>query len=465
MHSAADQSALLDPLPIEPLAGPFDATITPPGSKSLTNRALLLAALASGTSTLHHPLIDADDAQQMIRALTQLGAAITQPVPGVLVVQGVAGRWRPTETSPALHLNNAGTATRFLAAAALLSPVPITIDGNDRMRSRPIGELTDALAHLGARIEHLGTPGCPPILITPPPPDAAAVDRVRFAATRSSQFISALLLVAPWLPRGLTIELTAPPTSASYIRMTLDLLDRVGASVRTSADLRVLRVGSPPGSSGLGAFELTIEPDLSGATYFWAAAAMRPGATCRVSGLSERPLQGDVGFVELLGRMGADFDWFADESSATHTLACRGTDHLMPILADLADMPDAAVTLAVVAAFASGVSVLRGVRTLRDKECDRIAALTAELAKVGVLVESDIAGDPNTMTITPPPGGIDCSPAAPPVVFETYRDHRMAMALALVGLRRPAVSIADPACVGKTYPGFWADLASLTAST
>lgn len=475
MPDDSAHSVLADPLPIEPLTQPFDVAIRPPGSKSLTNRALLLAALADGTSTLRHPLVDADDAQRMIQALGHLGAEITMTSPGELTVHGVSGRWTPSGSSVGLNLNNAGTATRFLTAAALLSPVPVTIDGNARMRQRPIGELTEAIAQLGGRVEYLGEHGCPPLRVHPIGQGDLG-DCIHFGPTRSSQFISAMLLIAPWLPRGLTISLEGNPTSASYIRMTLDLLERVGASVRTSADLRVLRVGPAadmPGGTGLGAFSLEIEPDLSGATYFWAAAAMAPGSRARITGLQSRPMQGDGDFVELLARMGATIErpvlehaenLRGDESiqdPQLGSIACRGTRRLDPILADMADMPDAAVTLAVVASFASGVSVLRGVRTLRDKECDRISALQRELAKVGVRIDTDAAGDPDAMTITPPPGGIDRSPDAPPVVFETYHDHRMAMALALVGLGRPGVRIADPRCVDKTYPGYWADLATL----
>lgn len=452
---------LPDPLPVRPLgviALPRECVLMPPGSKSLTNRALLLAALAEGTSTLHGALRGADDTERMLAALASLGVGIAAERDGSLRITGVAGRFDPP--ADALNLNNAGTATRFLAAAALLADGPVVIDGNERMRQRPIGELIEALRHMGADVEELGSPGCPPLRITAPESLESLEHEVGFGRTQSSQFLSALLLIGPWLPFGLTMRLTAAPTSPTYLEMTLGLLEDLGALVRRSVDNRVLRVASEDGR-GLTAFDLDIEPDASGATYFWAAAALFPRVRVAIAGLDETSLQGDARFPELLARMGAGV-----ESVPTTPPAIRvtGGDSIRPILADMEGMPDAAVTLAVVCAFASGPSVIRGVRTLRVKETDRIAALQTELAKVGVVLDADVNDDPDTMTITPPAGGIDCSPQAPRVEFDTYRDHRMAMALALVGLRRPNVFIRDPGCVDKTYPDYWADLARFRAA-
>jgi 3-phosphoshikimate 1-carboxyvinyltransferase len=444
---------LPDPLPIPTCrrgagAAPPSATIRPPGSKSLTNRLLLLAALAEGVSTLHHPLLEADDAERMLAAIDRLGAVVER-AGSTLRVRGVGGRWSIPEGGVSLDLNNAGTATRFLAAAALCAPAPVTIDGNERMRQRPIGELGELLAQLGAKVEYPGAPGCPPVRITPPAGGAVA-ESITIATTRSSQFISALLLTAPFLPRGLTVRLEGVVTSASYVRMTVGLLERLGATVRTSEGLRVIRV-----LPGLPAFEADVEPDASGATYFWAAGALLEGSAVGVMGLGVDALQGDSGFPALLARMGAAV------TATEGVVTVRGPARLSPVFADMSDMPDATMTLAVCAAFAGGTSILRGVRTLRDKECDRIAALESELGKIGVSVRSDVNGDPDVITITPPEGGVDCSAGAPPVEFETFDDHRMAMSLALVGLRRPGVLIRDPGCVAKTYPGFFTDLASL----
>jgi len=409
---------------------------------------LLLAALASGRSTLRHPLLEADDAERMLQAIGELGATVERDA-GEVTITGVSGEWKTPERGLTVNLNNAGTATRFLAASALCSPGPLTVDGNDRMRQRPIGELADLLELLGAGVEFLGEPGCPPVRIRRPS-GGLSRDAVEISTTRSSQYISALLLVAPFLPGGLTIRLLGPITSASYIHMTVGLLESLGVTVRTSEGLRILRV--MPGCSS---FDVDVEPDASGATYFWAAGALLAGASVGVSGLGGDALQGDSGFPELLSRMGASVVF------REGVAIVRGPEILRPILADMSDMPDAAMTAAVCAAFADGTTILRGVRTLRDKECDRIGALQSELGKIGVLVESDVRGDADVLTVTPPEGGVDCGEDAPRVEIETFDDHRMAMSLALIGLRRPNVFVRDPGCVAKTYPGYFGDLATL----
>lgn len=478
--SKSEASSLLAPLLADPSRRPhgplliptFDQVrprgleaveVAPPGSKSLTNRAILLAALAEGVSTLRRPLVDAADAEVMLEAVERLGARVVRE-PTLLRIEGVAGRWRPGRVdgdgSVHLHLRNAGTAVRFLAGAALCSPVPVTIDGDPRMHERPIGELAAWLERLGCVVTFLGRRSeCPPLRIMPPaslPVDAS----LAVGESPSSQFISALLLAAPFLPGGITLRLERPPVSESYIRMTAGLLGRVGVEVKASHDGRILRVpaaaGDPP---RIASFDLDIEPDASGAVPFWAAAAMagRPEVACRVEGLGVDSLQGDVHVVQALGRMGAAVDM--RPSPAGGRIEVRAAPGLRPILVDCSDMPDAAMALASTACFAEGTSILRGLGTLRVKECDRIAAMQSELAKIGVRVEADVAGDANAVTITPPVGGVDCSSGAAPVRFDTFEDHRMAMAFALIGLRRPNTWIDDPGCVAKTYPGFWRDLA------
>ncbi len=464
--------ALPDPLPMVPIPNSgtrdaFDVTVQPPGSKSLTNRVLLLAALTEGRSTIRGALTNADDAKRMIAAVQRLGAGVDQLQPDVLGVQGVGGRWKPVEADARdveLHLGNAGTATRFLAAASCFAPKPVVIDGTPRMRERPLGELTEVLPQLGITVEHLGQVGYPPVRLHPTlsgPPEEAFV---QLGKTASSQFITALLLCGPWLPGGLTVELSDTITSRSYIEMTVGLLDRLGASVRLAEDLRVIRVGpaehrADRGHIGLDPFDYVVEPDASGATYFWAAAGLVTGGRCRVQGVGRDSLQGDADFPDVLARMGITLLEHTDDDG---TLETRGPRSLSGVLADMADMPDAVMTLAVLCAFASTPSIIRGVRTLRVKETDRIAALQKELGKLGVQVEA--SGDSDTITITPPADGIDCSPGVAPVEFETYDDHRMAMALSLVGLRRPNTFIWDPQCVAKTYPGYWRDLARLYES-
>jgi 3-phosphoshikimate 1-carboxyvinyltransferase len=449
--------------------------VRPPGSKSLTNRALLLAALARGTSTLTGALVEAQDAQVMIRALEQLGAGIEilpevgpsqQPTASAtLRVHGVGGRWKLAPgQSTTLDLANAGTATRFLTAAAALQPAPSTpdvaptsvvIDGNTRMRERPIGELVQALQSLGLRVSHTLREGFPPVRVLAPESSTTKSPtgaEVSFGQTTSSQFISALLLIAPLLEHGLTVHFTQVPTSPAYVRMTLALLARLGhTATGPGADSLVGHMHLAP--KPVEAFELAIEPDASGATYFIAAEALLAGSSVIIEGLdASSSLQGDAHFAQAAAAL------------------AKGPADL-----DMSDMPDAAMTAAVMACFASGPSTLRGLRTLRVKETDRIDALVTELAKVSVRVEpfahTGPDGRPDEGVVVTPPArsddsvGIDCTASARPVEFETYDDHRMAMSLALIGLRRPGVTINDPACVRKTYPTFWQDLARLYQRT
>ncbi len=451
-------AALPEQLPLpawhrEPGKAPLDLTVRPPGSKSITNRALLLAALCEGTSTLRHALIDADDAQRMLEAIAQLGAIVDQSDPTKLKITGTTGTWKidpSNATNSIINLNNAGTATRFLTASALLANAPLTITGNARMQQRPIGQLADLLEQLGATIEYLKADGCPPVRITPP--TQLATNQITIGPTESSQFITALMLVAVFLDDALTISMPDGTTSASYVRMTIDLLDHLGVRIQHAENLSVIKI-----KPGLAAFDLNIEPDASGATYWWAAGALLPKATIRVEGfnLDSQSTQGDAQFPTLLEQMGCTL------VTANNTLACKGQTKLTPIICDMRDMPDAVMSLAAIACFAPGTTIIRGVKTLRVKECDRIAALQAQLGKLGVFVEDNINGDEDALSITPPDSGVDCSPSCEPILFDTYDDHRMAMALSLIALRRPNITINNPRCVEKTYPTYWEQFARL----
>jgi 3-phosphoshikimate 1-carboxyvinyltransferase len=457
----------------------FDIEMRTPGSKSLANRALLLAALAEGESVLRSMPMDADDPRIMQRAVEALGAKVERLGDGVVRVFGVGGKWRVPETGVTIDVGNAGTVARFIAASALLASGPVTIDGSPRMRERPMGQLLEMVASLGAKVEFLGRQGCVPVRITPPKDGVKLPPIIDLWTTQSSQFVSALLQIAPWLKVPMTVRLHGAITSGSYVAMTLGLLGKLGATVQYSDNMRVMRIASPKAGEarassvfpGIRGSEYDVEPDASGATYFWGAAAMVPGSMCRVVGIGEDSLQGDSLFPGLLERMGAKVvrrtpmrgGSQPDSDGVTRFIECHGPATLKPVLADMSDMPDAVMTLAVVASLANGASILRGVRTLRVKESDRIAALTRELAKVGVKIDNPVSGDDDVLTINPPPGGIATHQGVEPVTFETYDDHRMAMSLALIGLRRPGVTIRNPACVGKTYPDFWKHLAALYA--
>lgn len=451
---------LPDPLPIPVAQRPFDVTIRPPGSKSLTNRALLLAALAEGESVLHGALTAAEDARVMIAALEKLGAMMT--VDGSEVrVMGVGGRWRVPAEGVTLSLENAGTATRFLTAAAILTAPgsgPITIDGNARMRERPIGELVEMLRELGVNVEYAGRKGFPPVRVHGI--EGGMQTELSIGATASSQFVSALLMAGAFLKGGMTIRLTAELTSVSYVEMTVGLMRELGVRAEWCSGLNGIRVHP----TRLYRFDYEVEPDASGATYFWAAAALVPGSSCMVPGLGEASLQGDTRFADALERTGAIVD-----RGEQGTRVRAGMASPAPIVTDLSRMPDAAMTLAAFSCVSPGRNLIGGLRTLRVKESDRLAALVTELSKVGMSATVEAwsaytptsSSDDEALSLVTPEGGIDCSQGVPRVEFDTYKDHRMAMALALIGLRRPNVFIRDPACVAKTYPTFWRDFAKL----
>ncbi len=359
-----------------------------------------------------------------------------------------------------LHLGNAGTATRFLTAAACFAGAPVTIDGDARMRLRPIGELVDQLRNLGAKIQYLGGSGCPPLRVEPTGVPLRGGE-LTVPTTLSSQFISALLMVGPLCDRGLTLTLTGPVTSASYIAMTVSLMRRYAVEARVEEEGRRFEIAR----GGYGACDYLVEPDASSATYFLAAAAITPGASCTIEGLGKGSAQGDVGFADALARMGAGLVFGGDFITVTgRAEPLRGID------IDMSLMPDAALTLAAVACCAEGTTVLRGLRTLRVKETDRLAALQTELGKLGARATIEEEDGDESLRIDPAgasevlfqrgPGA--ASPR--PVVIDTYDDHRLAMSFAVLGLRRPGIRIADPACVNKTYPEFWSHLESLRAA-
>ncbi|MEX1017341.1 MAG: 3-phosphoshikimate 1-carboxyvinyltransferase [Phycisphaeraceae bacterium] len=423
-----------DPLAIEPIA-PFNAALRLPGSKSLTNRALLLAALANGTSELTGVLFS-DDTRRMLDALGRLGFTLDIDEAGKRVtVHGAAGRL-PRDRAE-LDLGNAGTAIRSLTAACCLGPGPYRLDGIARMRQRPIGELVDPLRQLGADVQYLGDDGYPPLQVGAP--HGLPGGEVTMAPTLSSQFISALLMVAPCCRDGLTLRFDGPVTSRPYVEMTLRLMQRFGAKV--NVDDAFTRVRVEPGGYTARAYD--IEPDASNASYFLAAAAVVPGSRCVIESLGRASLQGDVHFADVLGRMGAAVR--LQDDAITITSPANGKS-LQGVDVDLNRMPDTAQTLATVALFADGPTTIRNVGNLRVKETDRLAALDNELTKLGATVR--IVGD--DITITPPAHG-----RIQPAAIDTYDDHRMAMAFAVVGLRAPGVVINDPACVNKTFPDFF----------
>jgi 3-phosphoshikimate 1-carboxyvinyltransferase len=429
---------------LEPIRRPFTARITPPGSKSLTNRALVLAALATGVCDVSNILF-ADDTAVMLDGLARLGFRLEIDHDACRV--RVHGRGGAIDAAAAeLFCANSGTTIRFLAAVCALGHGRYTLDGIPRMRQRPIGTLTALLNALGARITHASAEGFPPVTV-----DAAGLrgGTMRYGSEVSSQYLSAILMIAPYAATGVQVELAPDQTSWPYVAMTLQLMARFGVTPALSRDAngQPSRIVVTPGTYAPTTY--AVEPDASNASYFLAAAAVSPGATVTIAGLGSESLQGDVGFANLLRRMGAEVTVETDRITVTGTRRLAGID------ANLADMPDMAQTLAVVGAFASGPTTIRGLHTLRVKETDRVAALSQELKKLGV----GVAVDGDAVTITPPAEG-----RLERASIDTYDDHRMAMSFAVAGTRAAGITIRAAECVAKTYPRFFQDLNTVTTS-
>jgi 3-phosphoshikimate 1-carboxyvinyltransferase len=414
----------------------FCATITPPGSKSLTNRALVMAAMARGRCTLRNVLF-ADDTEVMLDCLGRLGfAPEADRAAHTVVVEGRGGRI--PSAGAELFCGNSGTTIRFVAALCSLGRGSFVLDGIPRMRQRPIGGLVEILKNLGVRIAYRGQPGFPPIEVLA---DELPGGFLRYGSEQSSQFLSAVLMAAPYARNEVRVELVGQQTSWPYVAMTMQLMDEFGHTPELVRDPH----GNPKAiiapKGDYAAVDYAIEPDASNATYFLAAAAVHPGAKVTVEGLGKRSLQGDVGFADVLHRMGADLIFGKDFITVT------GTDVLNGIEVDLLDMPDTAQTLAVVALFARGETVIRGLHTLKLKETDRLTALATELRKLRAEVE---AGE-DYLAITPPD-------RVTPAAIATYDDHRMAMSFAVAGTKVAGVVIKDAECVNKTYPRYFEDL-------
>jgi 3-phosphoshikimate 1-carboxyvinyltransferase len=431
---------------IDPVGTPFDATLTPPGSKSLTNRALVLAALADGTCELSNVLF-ADDTHVMLESLMRLGfrAAIEEDA-GTVRVLGRGGRIDTDQAE--LFCGNSGTTIRFLTALCALGHGRYALDGVARMRQRPIGALTGLLKTLGARVSHPGAEGFPPVRV-----DAAGLSggTVHYGSEASSQYLSAILMIAPYARDEVRIDLAPNQTSWPYVAMTIQLMEHFGvapALIRDGETGPPMQIIVPRGTYRPTSY--AVEPDASGASYFLAAAAINPGSRITLEGLGTSSLQGDVGFADVLRRMGAGV------SLRNTSIAIEGPAALVGIDVDLSDMPDTAPTLAVVCAFATGPSTIRGLHTLRVKETDRIAALSNELKKLGAGVDVDA----DAITITPPERH-----RLQPAAIDTYDDHRMAMSFAVAGTRARGITIRDVECASKTYPRFFDDLNAVTHSS
>ena len=429
-----------DRLTVGPIAC-FRGTLILPGSKSLSNRILLLSALAQGETEVLR-VLESEDTDVMLEALRALGVGI-RGRPGGEGAMWIGGVGRPLGTRGSaapveLFLGNAGTAMRPLAAVLTAGEGVFVLRGVPRMHERPLGDLLSGLRQLGARVMCLGAEGYPPVRIDA---DGLRGGVARISGATSSQFVSALLMAAPLARAPVAIEIVDALVSAPYVAMTLALMARYGVRVAEPAPLRY-EVGAPQPYRSPG--RVLVEGDASSASYFLAGAAIT-GGKVRVEGCGSESLQGDARFADVLRRMGARARF---EPAA---IEVEGAAPLEGIDADLTAMPDAAMTLAVAALFARGPTTLRGIGTWRVKETDRLTAVSAELRKLGARTE---VGD--DALVVHPPARIR------PASIETYGDHRMAMAFSLAACGGEPVVIENPACVAKTFPEYFAELARLT---
>ncbi|ORM74976.1 3-phosphoshikimate 1-carboxyvinyltransferase [Pantoea wallisii] len=423
-----------DSLTLQPIAR-VDGTVNLPGSKSVSNRALLLAALAKGTTRLTN-LLDSDDVKHMLNALKALGVSYTLSADRtVCEVTGNAGPLQATQPLE-LFLGNAGTAMRPLAAALCLGEQSVVLTGEPRMKERPIGHLVDALRQGGASIDYLEQTDYPPLRLK----GGFTGGNVSVDGSVSSQFLTALLMTAPLAQQDTTISIKGDLVSKPYIDITLHLMRRFGVEVDNQNYQRFVIKGQQqyhsPG-------DYLVEGDASSASYFLAAAAIK-GGTVRVTGIGRNSVQGDIRFADVLEKMGAVIEWGDDYIACTRG-ALNGIDM------DMNHIPDAAMTIATTALFAQGTTLMRNIYNWRVKETDRLAAMTTELRKVGAEVEE----------------GHDFIRVTPPAQLQhadigTYNDHRMAMCFSLVALSDTPVTILDPGCTAKTFPDYFQQLAKIS---
>lgn len=423
-----------DTIEITPVSGPVSGSIRPPGSKSITNRALACAALADGKSRLSGAL-HSEDTVVMTEALRSLGIDVdVDTQAATIAVDGCGGNLPSTKAD--LYVANSGTTVRFLTALVAIGHGTFRLDGTARMRERPIADLVDALQALGVDVQCEQDTNCPPVVIRAAGLTGGAV---RIRGDISSQYLSGLLMAAPYARQDTHIEIEGDLVSVPYVDMTLAVMRQFGAHVTTN-DGRTYTI---PSQQTYSAQDYTIEPDASAASYFWAAAAIT-GGTVTVEGLSRTSLQGDVAFCECLAAMGCDVQYNNDSITVTGN-PLRGID------TNMCDISDTVQTLSAVAMFAESPTTITGVDHIRHKETDRIGNLAIELRKLGAGVEELADG----LRVTPQP--------RQGASIATYNDHRMAMSLSLVGLKTPGVIIEDPGCTEKTYPHFFKDLRRLCA--
>jgi 3-phosphoshikimate 1-carboxyvinyltransferase len=424
------QGTFPEKLEITPLDRPPEASISVPGSKSVTNRALLLAALADGRSSITNPLFS-DDSYWLMDALVRLGIGLTADREGGEVrVEGLGGKIPASDVN--LFVGNAGTVARFLPPALALGPGPYTVDGAPRMRERPISDLVEGMRQLGAAVDYTGETERYPLRVRG---GGIMGGTARIPGARSSQFASGLLMAAPYAETPVTLRVDGRK-QWPYIGITVALMRSFGVDVTRAPDLFSVRPATYK------PLDYGVEPDASAASYFLAAAAIT-GGSVEIPGLGSTSTQGDLRFAEVLQQMGCDLHITPD------SIRIHGPDRLKGVDVDMNAFSDTMMTLAAIAPFASGPTTIRNVAHSRLQETDRISAVATELHRLGV---------PTQQT----PSSIRIIPQIPrPAEVQTYGDHRMAMAFAVTGLVVSGISIRDPGCVTKTFPDFFGRLGEL----
>ena len=422
-----------DELEIVPLERPVDATVQVPGSKSLTNRALLVAALADGRSTIKNPLLS-DDSYWLMDALVRLGFSVeADRAGGFATIQGQAGIIPERDVN--LYVGNAGTVARFLPPALALGEGPYRVDGVPRMRERPVRDLVEAMRGLGAEVGYGGEEGRFPLILVGGGLQGGVA---RVKGSKSSQFLSGLLMAAPYAAGEVVLEVEGGLVSTPYVGITVEVMSEFG--IEPEVGERYGRFAVSPGSYR--ARDYAIEPDASGASYFMAAAAVL-GGRVEIAGLGAGSMQGDMKFTEVLAGMGCEVQVSADRVSV------RGPERLRGVEVDMNAFSDTMMTLAAIAPFAEGPTTIKNVEHTRHQETDRISAVVTELTRLGVRAEEWRDGL-----------RIESGPVHPALV-RTYGDHRMAMAFAVTGLVTPGIRIQNPGCVTKTFPDYFHLLDSL----
>ena len=427
-------------------ASKASGTIKLPGSKSISNRTLLLAALADGVTEVRD-LLKSDDTDRMLEALKKLNVdleAISETSHNVMIF-GNKGEFQVKHAD--LFLGNAGTAFRPLTAALALSGGHYTLRGVSRMHERPIKDLVDALRQVGANIEYLENEGFPPLRISPPSPQPSPAGEganVKIRGDVSSQFLTALLMALPLTKQEATIEVVGELISKPYIEITLNLMARFGVEVSRDGWQKFT---IPANAKYISPKQIFVEGDASSASYFLAAGAI--AGSLFVDGVSKDSIQGDIQFAEEIKKMGANIEYLENRIFVYKP----ENGKLKAIDLDCNHIPDAAMTLAILALFADGTTTLRNIASWRVKETDRIAAMAAELRKVGAIVEEGA----DYIKITPP------AKLTPNAVIDTYDDHRMAMCFSLVSLGGVPITINDPKCVAKTFPNYFEEFAKIVS--